>query len=91
MEEYGVHVLVTGKVQGVYYRETTRKKAKAHDITGWVRNCSDGRVELKAFGPKEGVDQFLRFCRKGPVLARVKSLDMRECQVEAHDDFLVMS
>ena len=91
MEEYGIHLLVTGKVQGVYYRESTQKKARAYQLTGWVKNRDDGRVELKAFGAKDAVDQLLAFCRKGPILARVQSLDMRECLSEEHDGFVVMS
>jgi len=55
-----VHVLYEGKVQGVGFRYTTRNVARQHELTGWVKNLPDGRVELKAQGSQQDLDDFLR-------------------------------
>jgi acylphosphatase len=66
-----IKVQVEGKVQGVYFRASTAKKATALGLVGWVRNLDDGRVELLAQGAPEVLEQLLTWCQKGPVLARV--------------------
>ncbi len=66
-----IRVLVEGKVQGVYYRASTAKKASALGLVGWVRNLEDGRVEFMAQGAPEQLDSLLQWSHKGPVLARV--------------------
>lgn len=66
-----IKVHVEGKVQGVYFRASTAKKANALGLVGWVRNLEDGRVELLAQGPPDTLDGLLQWCQKGPVLARV--------------------
>jgi acylphosphatase len=75
-ESVRVHVLVEGVVQGVFFRANTRRVAQSMDLTGWVRNLSDGRVEILAEGPEERVDDFVRWCRKGPSFARVDHTDI---------------
>jgi acylphosphatase len=67
-----VHVWVTGLVQGVFYRYTTKETAKALGLTGWVRNLSDGRVEFVAEGDKETVDKLINWSHEGPTHARVE-------------------
>ncbi|MDF9391387.1 MULTISPECIES: acylphosphatase [Methylococcus] len=76
-----VHVLVAGRVQGVWYRASAARKASELGLTGWVRNLPDGRVELVAEGDAESVDALLVWCRHGPPLARVAGLDVRETAV----------
>ncbi|AAU93141.1 MULTISPECIES: acylphosphatase [Methylococcus] len=76
-----VHVLVAGRVQGVWYRASAARKASELGLTGWVRNLPDGRVELVAEGDAESVDALLAWCRRGPPLARVTGLDVREMAV----------
>ncbi len=71
-----VHLIVRGRVQGVYYRAGTEKSAQGLGLTGWVRNCSDGSVEIHAEGTKEKIEKFIEWCRKGPVLASVKEVDI---------------
>lgn len=66
-----VHVLVTGKVQGVWFRESTRQEAERLGVSGWVRNLPDGRVEAVFTGPPQAVDELVAWCRKGPPNARV--------------------
>lgn len=69
-----VRVIVTGRVQGVWYRAWTEKEALARGLDGWVRNLSDGTVEAVFSGPGEGVDDMIAACKAGPPLARVKDV-----------------
>ena len=71
-----VHVFITGKVQGVFYRVKTRSEAKKRNVVGWVRNLPDGRVEAVFEGKKEDVDKLIDYCRKGPQGAYVTKIDV---------------
>ncbi len=71
------HIKVTGMVQGVYYRSTAREEALKIRLTGWVRNMSDGSVELVVEGEKEKIEEFIRWCWKGPPLAIVKNVEVK--------------
>jgi acylphosphatase len=71
MEDSRVHLIIEGRVQGVFFRESTRKKAISLGLTGWVRNVPDGTVEAVAEGPGEKVRDFVDWCHKGPPAARV--------------------
>lgn len=73
-----VHVVVTGRVQGVFYRATCAERARALGLAGWVRNASDGRVEAAFEGPADAVEAMLGWCREGPSHARVVAVDARE-------------
>lgn len=66
-----VHIWVSGKVQGVWYRATTVEEAKKLGLTGWVRNLPDGRVEIVAEGPRESLERLIAWCHEGPPLAVV--------------------
>lgn len=70
------HVFVEGKVQGVYFRDTTRKQAEEHAVEGWVRNLSDGRVEAVLQGDRDDVEAMIDFCHEGPPRARVEDVDV---------------
>lgn len=72
-----VHLVITGRVQGVWFRANTQKKAKALDLTGWVKNLSDGRVEAVFEGEKENVNQIIGWCKKGPSFARVDDIQIQ--------------
>ena len=61
-----VHALVTGQVQGVGYRQACRQVARSNGLYGWVRNLADGRVEVFAQGPGEGVDRLVDWMWTGP-------------------------
>jgi len=65
------YVMIRGRVQGVYFRAHTRDEARAHNVTGWVKNRSDGGVEAVLEGPKEDVKRVIAWCHKGPAWARV--------------------
>jgi acylphosphatase len=70
------HVLVSGRVQGVFFRANTRYWALKHGVRGWVRNLPDGRVEAVFEGEEEDVKKVIELCRKGPPGAFVKRLDL---------------
>lgn len=69
-------VIVAGRVQGVFYRDSCRAKAIEFGVTGWVRNLVDGAVEIAAEGDREAVDQFVDWCRQGPARAHVISVEI---------------
>ncbi|WP_428263598.1 acylphosphatase [Haliangium sp.] len=69
-----VHLRVTGRVQGVFYRATTQERAQSLGLTGWVSNKPDGSVELEAQGPKAKLDALAAWCRRGPPNARVDAV-----------------
>jgi acylphosphatase len=60
------HVIVSGRVQGVFFRSETQNEAIKQGLTGWVQNLPDGRVEAVFEGEKDKVDRLIRFCRQGP-------------------------
>jgi len=67
-------VLITGLVQGVFFRREISYLARQLGVTGWTRNLSDGSVEVVAEGEKEAIDRLIQFCRVGPAGARVRSV-----------------
>lgn len=71
-----VHVIVEGKVQGVFFRDFTRRQAYRFRVKGWVRNLMDGRVEIMAEGEEEDLKSFLEEVKKGPPLAIVEKIDI---------------
>lgn len=72
------HVIVTGKVQGVFYRAETAAKARRLNITGWVCNLPDGHVEAVFEGEEVNVQKIVEFCRRGPPNAYVINLDVKK-------------
>ncbi|MDH5782196.1 MAG: acylphosphatase [Candidatus Bathyarchaeota archaeon] len=70
------HVYVSGRVQAVFFRSETQDEAVRHDVTGWVRNLPDGRVEAVFEGEKENVGKLIEFCRRGPPGARVANVEV---------------
>ncbi len=73
-----VHVIVAGKVQGVFYRAETASKARHLNVGGWVRNLPDGRVEAVFEGEEANVHKMIDFCRHGPPHAYVVSVDVKQ-------------
>lgn len=71
-----VHIFVSGKVQGVFFRSGTKQKALELALTGWVRNLADGRVEAVFEGEEEGIEKIVEWCRKGPAYARVEDVEV---------------
>lgn len=71
MELKRAHLLVTGRVQGVGYRYSAVIRANQHGLVGWVRNTREGHVEIVAEGPKDELEAFIGWCRRGPSAAWV--------------------
>ncbi len=71
-----VHIFVSGKVQGVFFRSSTRDKAKQLGLSGWVRNLEDGRVEAVFEGEKENIEKMVDWARKGPEYACVQDVEV---------------
>ena len=78
MSERTVHVVVSGRVQGVWYRGSTREQAQSLGLRGWVRNMRDGRVEAVVQGPEDSVAAMLEWMRKGPPAAHVDDLEVSD-------------
>jgi len=76
-------------VQGVFFRDTTRRKASAQGVAGWVRNRSDGTVEAVFEGDPDAVEALLAFCRQGPRGATVDRVDVSEEEPEGLTGFEV--
>lgn len=70
------HVFVSGRVQGVYYRASTREKAHEMGVGGWVKNLPDGRVEAVFEGERDSVEAMVEWCRTGSPKARVDNVDV---------------
>lgn len=86
----GLHVYVTGRVQGVYFRQNTVDEAERLGLTGWVKNLYDGRVEALFEGESELIDQMLEWCRQGPSMSRITNVEYYEKEYTgAFKDFTI--
>lgn len=72
-----VNIRIAGQVQGVFFRRSAKEEADRLAIGGWVRNNRDGSVEIMAVGPKDQLDQFAAWCKKGPREAKVEKVDIK--------------
>jgi acylphosphatase len=70
-----LHARIEGRVQGVFFRASTQRRARALGLRGWVRNLADGAVELVAEGGREDCEALLEYCREGPAAAQVTSVE----------------
>ena len=77
------HLLIQGRVQGVWFRASMRREAERLGVTGWVRNTADGAVEAVVQGPAEAVDALVEWARSGPPMARVDGITIEAS--EPHD------
>jgi len=81
---------VHGRVQGVFFRASTRERAAEAGVAGWVRNCPDGSVEAVLEGPPEAVEAVVAFCREGPGPARVERVEESDEEPEGLAGFRVL-
>jgi acylphosphatase len=77
MANIRAHVFISGRVQGVFFRDKTQQLATSRGVNGWIRNLPDGRVEAVFEGEKEAVETLLAFCRKGPRDAQVADAEVK--------------
>lgn len=82
-------VVVHGSVQGVFFRDTARRKAESRGVSGWVRNCADGSVEALFEGDPEAVEAMVGFAREGPRGARVERVDVSDASPEGGEAFRI--
>ena len=82
-----IHVYIKGRVQGVFFRAETQRAAIGFNLTGWVRNIADGRVEAVFEGDDANIDKMLAWCHSGPRTARVEEVVVNEepCTGIFHD------
>ena len=85
------HAVVQGRVQGVFFRDTMRQRARARGVAGWVRNRPDGSLEAVFEGEEEAVESLVDFCREGPRGARVEGVDVATEEPEGFEGFEVRS
>ncbi len=84
-----VHVRVSGRVQGVYYRAFTQDKAKELGIKGWVRNIPGGGVEAVLEGERQKVGELLRLMKSGPAGSMVLGMEFSELESKGYEDFQI--
>jgi acylphosphatase len=77
-----VRLLISGRVQGVFFRATTADRGRELGLSGFVRNLADGRVEAVAEGPASAVETLIGFCHQGPPAARVTGVEVTELEPE---------
>ena len=85
-----VRVVVSGRVQGVFFRDSCREQARALGVGGWVRNRADGTVEGELEGPGAAVDRLVAWCRAGPPRARVDAVDVSSVEAVGDARFRVL-
>ena len=87
MVDVAAHIIVYGKVHGVYFRASTQTKALELCLTGWVRNLSNGTVEVHAEGSRDSMNQLIKWCQKGPPSAKVSRYDLDWVTPQGMDKF----
>lgn len=81
--------VITGRVQGVFFRQGTLEKANALGITGWVRNLSSGEVECVICGEEKAIEAMIAWLHQGPNAARVEQVDINEERASEYADFRI--
>lgn len=75
-EKVRVHIFVSGRVQGIFFRENTKKKAEKLAISGWVKNLRDGRLEAVFEGDRENIEKMVNWAKKGPIWAKIDDFSL---------------
>jgi DNA ligase D-like protein (predicted 3'-phosphoesterase) len=88
-ESAAVRATVSGGVQGVGFREATRREARRLGVMGWVRNAEDGSVIVHAEGPGDAIEALLSFLHEGPRGVRVAGVEVERLKVEGHEQFAI--
>ena len=91
MYQVRAHIFIYGNVQGVFFRRSARSKADELGVVGLIRNRKDGSVEAIAQGPKDKVDAFIKWCKKGPPFAKVEKVEVEwKKNLEDFEEFEVV-
>ncbi len=83
------HCYVSGKVQGVFYRQNTMEKATALGLKGWVRNLDNGDVECLVIGEEQAVEKLIAWLHQGPPAAQVTAVKVETAPWEEHESFVI--
>lgn len=89
MSDRAVQVLVTGRVQGVFFRASCADQARRHHVHGWVRNDPGGTVSAHFEGHPDDVEELVDWCHQGPPHADVAEVEVRDVAPEGHPDFSI--
>lgn len=84
-----IHLVIKGKVQGVFYRANAKKTADEKGVTGWVRNTPEGNVEILASASRKALEDFIEWCRKGPCIAKVTGIEREEKEEQSFEAFII--
>lgn len=85
-----VHLIIKGKVQGVFYRASAKREADSLHVKGWVKNTREGHVEAMASGDVDAIERFIAWCKKGPSRAMVTDVEFTRQAEHVFDDFEVL-
>ena len=86
-----IRLRILGQVQGVFFRHSTKREAERLSLVGWVRNNDDGSVEALAQGPKNKLEEFVAWCKKGPPFAKVENVEVDwQSSEESFDAFDIL-
>ncbi len=85
-----IHIIVRGKVQGVFFRYHTKEKAQELGISGTVRNTMEGNVEIFATGNEEQLDEFSKWCQQGPPKAKVSTITLEKSSLQNFPAFEII-
>jgi len=85
-----MEINVSGRVQGVFYRQSTKEKAVELGIKGKVMNLDNGNVKIIATGTKEQLNKLIDWCKTGPPKARVTNVDVQELSLQSFEDFSIV-
>ena len=85
-----IHLHITGKVQGVFFRVTAKKIADKLNVTGWIKNREDDKVEAMVTGSQQQLEEFINWCRKGPEKAEVEDVIVTQEREISFNEFEVI-
>lgn len=77
-----IHLFISGVVQGVGYRQFVKSMARKHNVSGWVQNTPEGKVEAVLRGSQEKIEEMIKLCWKGPFLSEVKDIQVSEEKID---------
>ncbi len=89
MKVKAVHIVVQGRVQGVWFRGSAQSFASERGLGGWAKNCPDGTVEIHVEGAQALLDEFVKWCEQGPPAADVTRIEVTPAPVKKMENFFV--
>ena len=84
-----MHLVISGKVQGVFYRASAKKKADELNVRGWIKNTPEGNVEALVTGKHPQIEEFIQWCKSGPDRAVVKEVSIHKQKLREFNSFKI--